>query len=51
MAVTINDMQVDVRDRAAQTPAPSGSAAPTPIVSLRRELLSRDEREQRLKAD
>jgi hypothetical protein len=51
MAVTINDMQVDVEDRAAGGKASAEAPKPNETVSLRCRMERLAERQLRLKAD
>jgi hypothetical protein len=51
MAVTIDDMQVDVQDQAPETQSSSGTAEPKKPLNLRRDLQMLAERELRLKAN
>lgn len=51
MAVTIDEMQVDVQKSAGAASAPSQAAAPKEPMNFRREKEMLTERELRLKAD
>lgn len=51
MAVTINDMQVDVGDRAAPPKTSTEPSKPKETVNLHREVKALAERQLRLKAD
>jgi hypothetical protein len=51
MAVTINEMDVDVKGKSEQAQAPADSTAPKEPMDLRRETGRLAERELRLRAD
>jgi hypothetical protein len=51
MAVTIDEMQVDVQNKAAPANAPAQTAAPKEAMNFRGEKEMLAERELRLKAD